>query len=107
MKQHLMRSEKFGLMGFDIRTREQKVEDERQKEDISWNFIKLGVRYDRAKFMRDLGQNDPAVAKRYSISDVGPQRSVRSSRFRARSRLLAKKAAGKPIPKRLRFRFIT
>lgn len=104
MKKHLMpEARKFGLMGFDIRTREQKVEDERQKEAyLQWNLHQLASRYDRAKIYEEIwAEPIQHVAKRYSISDVGLAKVCKKLNIpRPGLGYWAKKAAGKPIPKR-------
>jgi len=74
MKKHLMPEvRKFGLMGFDIRTKEQKVEDERREEAYrKWILRDLMSRYDREKFYEEIwAEPIQHVAKRYSMSDAG------------------------------------
>jgi hypothetical protein len=64
---------KFGLMGFDIRTKEQKVEDERRADEYrSWTIRQLASRCDREKIYEEIWSEPiQRVCKRYGISDVG------------------------------------
>jgi hypothetical protein len=104
MKKHLMpEARKFGLMGFDIRTKEQKVEDERQKESYrQWNLRQLASRYDRVKIYEEIwAEPIQHVAKRYKMSDVGLAKVCKKLKIpRPGLGYWAKKAAGKPVPKR-------
>lgn len=104
MKKHLMpEARKFGLMGFDIRTREQKVEDERQKEaHRQWTLRQLASRYNRVQIYEEIwAEPIQHVAKRYSMSDVGLAKVCKKLNIpRPGLGYWAKKAAGKPIPKR-------
>ena len=104
MKKHLMPEvRKFGLMGFDIRTREQKVEDERQKEVYrQWTLRQLASRYNRVQIYEEIwAEPIQHVARRYNISDVGLAKVCKKLNIpRPGLGYWAKKAAGKPIPKR-------
>jgi hypothetical protein len=74
MKKHLEPvARKFVTMGFDVRTPQQKAEDERQKEAYRlWTLRDLASRYNREKIYEEIW-SEPIqhVAKRYKISDVG------------------------------------
>jgi hypothetical protein len=104
MKKHLMPvSRKFGLMGFDIRTKEQKAEDERRADEYHrWTIRQLASRYDREKIYEEIWSEPiQRVAKRYDISDVGLAKVCRKLNIPRPGRgHWAVKAAGKPIPKR-------
>jgi Ankyrin repeats (3 copies) len=103
MKKHLMpEARKFGLMGFDIRTKEQKAEDERREEaHRKWILRDLMSRYNREKIYEEIWAEPILhVAKRYSMSDVGLGKVCKKLRIpRPGLGYWAKKAAGKPIPK--------
>jgi hypothetical protein len=103
MKNHLMpEMRKFGLMGFDIRTREQKAEDERQKEAYrQWNLRQFASRYDRVRIYEEIwAEPIQHVAKRYSMSDVGLAKVCRKLNIPRPGRgYWAMKAAGKRIPR--------
>jgi ankyrin repeat protein len=46
---------KFGLMGFDIRTKEQKAEDERRADEYRrWTIRQLASKYDRQKIYEEI-----------------------------------------------------
>jgi hypothetical protein len=104
MKKHLLPdARKFGLMGFDIRTKEQKVEDARQKEAYrQWDLRQLASKYNRLQIYEEIWSEPMLhVAKRYSISDVGLAKVCKKLNVpRPGLGYGAKKAAGKPIPKR-------
>jgi len=104
MKKHLMPEvRKFGLMGFDIRTKEQKTEDERREEAYrKWILRDLMSRYNREKIYEEIwAEPIMHVAKRYSISDVGLGKICKKLKIpKPGLGYWAKKAAGKPIPKR-------
>ena len=81
MKKHLAPvARRFGLMGFDIRTKEQKAEDGRRADEYrSWTIRQLASRYDREKIYEEIWSEPiQRVAKRYDISDVGLARFARS-----------------------------
>ena len=74
MKKHLTPvARKFVLMGFDIRTKEQKAEDQRRENEYRrWTIRQLASRYDREKIYDEIWSEPiQRVAKRYDISDVG------------------------------------
>jgi hypothetical protein len=104
MKKHLTPvARKFGLMGFDIRTKEQKAEDERREHEYRrWTIRQLASRYDRQKIYEEIWLEPiQRVAKRYDISDVGLGKVCKKLNIpRPGLGYWAKKAAGKPIPKR-------
>ncbi len=104
MKKHLMpESRKFGLMGFDIRTKEQKAEDERREEEHrKWILRDLMSRYNRQKIYEEIWAEPILhVAKRYSMSDVGLGKICKKLKIpRPGLGYWAKKAAGKPLPTR-------
>lgn len=100
MKKHLMsEARKFGLMGFDIRTREQKAEDERQKEaHRQWTLRQLASRYNRVQVYEEIWSEPMQhVARRYDISDVGLAKICKKLKIpRPGLGYWAKKTAGKP-----------
>ena len=104
MKKHLTPvSRKFGLMGFDIRTKEQKAEDERRSDEYHrWTIRQLASRYDREKIYEEIWSEPiQRVSKRYDISDVGLAKVCKKLNIPRPGRgYWAVKAAGKPIPKR-------
>jgi ankyrin repeat protein len=104
MKKHLTPlARKFGLMGFDIRTKEQKAEDERRDAEYRrWTIRQLASRYDREKIYEEIWSEPiQRVAKRYDISDVGLAKVCKKLNIPRPGRgYWAMKAAGKPIPKR-------
>jgi hypothetical protein len=89
-------------MGFDVRTREQKVEEEKQKERYrQWALEQLASRYDREKIYQEIW-SEPIqhVAKRYKLSDVGLAKVCRKLKIPRPGRgYWAIKAAGKVVPK--------
>jgi len=104
IKKHLTPvTRKFGLMGFDIRSKEQKLVDERRaEEDHRWTIRQLASRYDREKIYEEIWSEPiQRVAKRYDISDVGLAKVCKKLKIPRPGRgYWAIKAAGKPIPKR-------
>lgn len=104
MKKHLTPvARKFGLMGFDVRTKEQKAEDERRADEYrSWTIRQLASRYDREKIYEEIWLEPiQHVAKRYDISDVGLAKVCKKLNIPRPGRgYWAMKAAGKAIPKR-------
>lgn len=104
MKKHLTPvARKFGLMGFDIRTKEQKAEDDRRADEYRrWTIRQLASRYDREKIYEEIWSEPiQRVAKRYDISDVGLAKVCKRLNIPRPGRgYWAIKAAGKPIPKR-------
>lgn len=90
-------------MGFDVRTAEQKAEEERQKEaSRKWVLRQLMSRYNREKIYGEIW-TEPIqhVAKRYGLSDVGLAKVCRKLNIPRPGRgYWAIKAAGKPIPTR-------
>ena len=104
IKKHLTPvARKFGLMGFDIWTKEQKAEDERRADqNRSWTIRQLASRYDREKIYEEIWSEPiQRVAKRYEISDVGLAKVCKKLNIPRPGRgYWAMKAAGKPIPKR-------
>jgi len=104
IKKHLTPvARKFGLMGFDIRTKEQKAEDERRADqNRSWSIRQLASRYDREKIYEEIWSEPiQSVAKRYDISDVGLAKVCKKLKIPRPGRgYWAIKAAGKATPKR-------
>ena len=104
IKKHLAPvARKFGLMGFDIRTKEQKAEDERRADqNRSWSIRQLASRYDREKIYEEIWSEPiQRVAKRYEISDVGLAKVCKKLKIPRPGRgYWAIKAAGKATPKR-------
>jgi hypothetical protein len=92
----------FGLMGFDIRTKETESGDERRDAEYRrWTIRQVASRYDREKIYEEIWSEPiQRVAIRYDISDVGLglQEAKHSA---ARTRLLGHKGGRKPMPKRL------
>jgi len=73
MKKHVLPvARKLAYMGFDIRTPEQKAEDDRQEEASRlWGLRHLASRYNRKKIYDEIwAEPMQHVAKRYNISDV-------------------------------------
>ena len=103
MKKHLASvTWHLGRMGFDVRTPEQKVEDERQKEQYrQWALDQLASRYDREKIYEEIWLEPiQRVAKRYDLSDVGLAKVCRKLNIPRPGRgYWAIKAAGKVAPK--------
>ncbi|MCA1607589.1 MAG: hypothetical protein LC775_19465 [Acidobacteria bacterium] len=104
MKKHLIpAARKLGLLGFDVRTVEQKAEDERQKEVYrQWALRDLASRYNREEIYNEIW-SEPIqhVAKRYNLSDVGLAKVCRKLNIPRPGRgYWAIKAAGKTTPKR-------
>jgi hypothetical protein len=103
MKKHLVPVvRRLGLMGYDVRTREQKKEEERQKETSrQWALRELASRYDRQKLYEEIW-SEPIqhVAKKYGVSDVGLAKVCRKLDIPRPGRgYWAIKAAGKPVPR--------
>jgi len=104
MKKHLA-SEAWhlGRMGFDVRTPEQKIEDEKQKERYrQWALNQLASRYDRDKIYEEIW-SEPIqhVTKKYNLSDVGLAKVCRKLKIPRPGRgYWAIKAAGKTTPRR-------
>jgi hypothetical protein len=89
-------------MGFDVRTTEQKVEDEKQKEIYRQCALKqLASRYNRDKIYEEIwAEPIQHVAKRYNLSDVGLAKVCRKLNIPRPGRgYWAIKAAGKVVPK--------
>jgi ankyrin repeat protein len=104
MKKHLIpAARRFGLLGFDVRTVEQKAEDERQKEvSRQWALRHLASKYNREEIYQEIW-SEPIqhVAKRYKISDVGLAKVCKKLNIPRPGRgYWAIKAAGKTTPKR-------
>ncbi len=103
MKMHVTPiSRKFVPMGFDLRTPEQKAEDERQKEwSRQWALQDLASRYNREEIYKAIWEKPiQHVAKRYNISDVGLAKICKRLNIPRPGRgYWAIKAAGKPLPK--------
>lgn len=90
-------------MGFDIRTKEQKAEDERRADqNRCWTIRQLASRYDREKIYEEIWSEPiQRVAKRYDISDVGLAKVCKKLKIPRPGRgYWAIKAAGKLTPKR-------
>jgi hypothetical protein len=99
MKKHLIPvARKLALLGFDVRTAEHKAEDKRQQEVARKYALRYLVsRYNREKIVG----TDPAVAKRYNLSDVGLAKVCRKLNIPRPGRgYWAMKAAGKTTPRR-------
>ena len=103
MKKHLAPEvRKLGILGFDVRTKEQKADDERRDEAYRQSALsELASRYDRVKIYEEIWAEPILhVAKRYSMSDVGLGKICKKLRIpKPGLGYWAKKAAGKPIPR--------
>jgi len=97
-------------MGFDVRTPEQKIEDENQKEIYrKWALNQLASRYDREKIYQEIW-SEPIqhVAKKYNLSDVGLAKVCKKLNIPRPGRgYWAIKAAGKTTSKRPPLRELT
>jgi len=104
MKKHLASvAWHLGRMGFDVRTPEQKIEDEKRKERYRQCALEqLASRYDRDKIYQEIwAEPIQHVAKRYKLSDVGLAKVCRKLNIPRPGRgYSAIKAAGKALPKR-------
>jgi len=104
MKKHLAPvSRNFARLGFDVRTKEQIGEEERREEaHRKWILRDLMSRYNREKIYEEIWAEPILhVAKRHSMSDVGLGKVCKKLKIpRPGLGYWAKKAAGKPIPKR-------
>jgi len=73
IRRHLApEARKLRLLGFDVRTDEQKREDERQKKAAQqWSINQLASRYSREEIYEQIW-SEPIqhVAKKYNVSDV-------------------------------------
>ena len=104
MKKHLSsEATRFVSLGYDVRTAEQKAQDERQKEASRKWFLKdLMTKYNREKIYEEIW-SEPIqhVAKRYGISDVGLAKVCKKLNIPRPGRgYWAIKAAGKTLPRR-------
>jgi len=88
------------LLGFDVRTDEQKREDERQKKAAQqWSINQLASRYSREEIYQQIW-SEPIqhVAKKYNVSDVYLARVCKKLNIPRPGRgYWAKKAAGKSM----------
>jgi ankyrin repeat protein len=104
IKQHVAGVQrKLGLLGFDVRTAEQKAQEATQKEESrKWFLRSLMSRYDREKIYEEIWAEPMIkVAKRYNISDVGLAKICRKLNIPRPGRgYWEKKEAGKPVPRR-------
>jgi hypothetical protein len=104
IRRHLApEARKLRLLGFDVRTTEQKAEDDRQREAYRrWTLNELARRYNREQIYEQIW-SEPAqhVAKRYNVSDVGLGKICRKLAIPRPGRgYWAKKAAGKRLLER-------
>jgi hypothetical protein len=104
IRKHLTsEARKLRLLGFDVRTTEQKAEDDRQREAYRrWTLNELARRYNREQIYEQIW-SEPAqhVAKRYNVSDVALGKICRKLAIPRPGRgYWAKKAAGKRLPER-------
>jgi hypothetical protein len=94
---------KLARLGVDVRTKERIAEEKRQEEaHHQWVVRSLAARYDRQKIYDEIW-SEPIqhVAKRYDMSDVGLAKICKKLKIpRPGLGYWAKKAAGKPVPKR-------
>jgi hypothetical protein len=104
MKKHVMPiATRFVRIGFDVRTAEQKADDKRQKEvSRQWALRYLASRYNREEIYEEIwSEPTQHVARRYNLSDVGLAKVCRKLNIPRPGRgYWAKKAAGKPLPRR-------
>jgi hypothetical protein len=103
MKRHLIPVVRtLARLGFDVRTKEQKVEEARQKEaSRRWALRDLASRYNREKLYAEVW-SEPIqhVAKRYGVSDVALAKVCRKLNIPRPGRgYWAIKAAGKRAPR--------
>ena len=103
MKKHLnLEVRKLGLLGFDVRTKEQKTEDKRRKEVTRhWALRELASSYNRDEIYEEIwSQPIQQVAKRYNLSDVGLAKVCKKLNIPRPGRgYWAIKAAGKLTPR--------
>jgi hypothetical protein len=93
---------KLRLLGFDVRTVEQKAEDEKQRERYrELTLRELASRYNREViYQRIWSEPIQRVAKSYNISDVALGKICTKLRIPRPGRgYWAKKTAGKPLPR--------
>jgi len=104
MRRHLEpEARRFRPLGLDVRSDEQKREDERQQEATRiWNLRYLAARYDRAEIYDKIwSQPIQHVAKEYKVSDVYLIKVCKKLDIpRPGVGYWAKKAAGKSLPGR-------
>ena len=90
-------------LGYDVRTPEQRAQEERQKEaSRKWFLNDLMTKYNREKIYEEIW-SEPIqhVAKRYGISDVGLAKvCIKLNIPRPGRGYWAIKAAGKPLPRK-------
>jgi hypothetical protein len=94
--------QKLVLLGIDVRSKRQKVEDERKKEvNRQWALRALASRYNREKIYEEIwAEPIQHVAGRYNLSDVGLAKLCKRLNIPRPGRgHWAKKAAGKPTPR--------
>ena len=103
MKKHLIPvARKLVFLGFDVRTPEQKREENRQEEaSRKWALRQLASRYNREEIYREIWLEPiQRVAKRYHLSDVGLAKVCKKLNIPRPGRgYWAMKAAGKPVPR--------
>jgi hypothetical protein len=103
MKTHLRPVvRKLRLLGFDVRSSEQKALDKRQKEaSLEWALHNLASKYDREEIYKEIWLEPiQHVAKKYNLSDVGLAKVCRKLNIPRPGRgYWAIKAAGKPTPR--------
>jgi hypothetical protein len=104
MKRHVAEVQrKLSLLGFDVRTAEQKAQEATQKEEArKWALRSLMSHYDREKLYEEIWSEPMIrVAKRYNLSDVGLAKVCRKLNIPRPGRgYWEKKGAGKPLPRR-------
>jgi hypothetical protein len=104
MKKHLTSvARKIQLLGFDVRTAEQKTLDKRQKEAAHrWALSHLASRYNREEIYKAIWLEPiQHVAKKYNLSDVGLAKVCRRLNIPRPGRgYWAIKAAGKITQKK-------
>lgn len=106
MQKHLTTEiKKLKSTGFDVRTAEQRAEDERRQEhDRLWTMLQLARTYNRKKLYEEVW-SEPIqhVARRYNLSDVGLAKICSKLNIpRPGKGYWAIKAAGKRLPKQPR-----
>ncbi len=97
MKKHLIPvARKLVLLGFDVRTSEQKREEERQKESSrEWALRELASRYNREEIYKEIWLEPiQHVAKRYNLSDVGLAKVCKKLNIPRPGRLLGYEGSG-------------
>jgi hypothetical protein len=104
MKAHLASCDgEFLRLGFDIRTKQKKIQDARAEEQRRHNeVLHLARKYDRNKLYEEVWSEPmQKLAKKYNLSDVGLAKICKKLKIPLPGRgYWAKKAAGKLVERR-------